>query len=225
VNNENVSGVIEGLIGIVTTGFILWMIIRYIRGFRQDGKNKKSAQARYDLPKAEVELRPSKGTGVQNTDDEIVLPLETATTTNTGKRRYKRRTILGVVVLVLSLLWVVGFIAESQVVKKGRDCNIEALEKIVEVGKGTEAPSSSVNEAELIESANAYQRYRLHISGLDIPLIANEQVAYVDALGDFVEALLRYLASDGDSYAVNKAALALGDVSVDFKTAFKRECL
>jgi hypothetical protein len=225
VNNENVSGVIDSLIGFVIIGFILWLIIRYIRGFREDHKNKKSAQARYDLSKAEVERRRSKGTGVQNADDEIVQPLETATTTNTSKRRYKKRTIFGVVALVLSLLYVVGFIAESRVAKNGRDCNVKALEKIVEVGKGTEAPLNPGNEAELIKSANAYQRYRLHISGLDLPLIANEQVAYVDALGDFVEELLRYIASDGDSYAVNKAALALGDVSVDFKTAFKSECL
>jgi hypothetical protein len=224
VNYDILSGVIDLLIGIVINGLILWMIIRYIRGFREDRKNKKSAQARYDLSKAEVERRRSKGTGVQNTDDEIVPPLETATTSNTGKRRYKKRTIFGAAVLVLSLLWVVGFIAESQVAKKGRDCNVEGLKKSVEAGKGTEALPNGSNEAELIKSAEAYQRYRLHIRGLDVPLIANEQVAYDVALGDFIEGLLRFIAS-GDSFAVNKAALALGDASVDFKTAFKRECL
>jgi hypothetical protein len=224
VNNENVSGVIDSLIGFVIIGFILWMLFRYIRGFREDRKNKNSAQARYDLSKAEVERRRSKGTDVQNTDDEIVPPLETATTTKTGKRKSKKRTIFGAAALVLSLLWVAGFIAESQVAKKGRDCNVEGLKKSVEAGKGTEALPNGSNEAELIKSAEAYQRYRLHIRGLDVPLIANEQVAYDVALGDFIEGLLRFIAS-GDSFAVNKAALALGDASVDFKTAFKRECL
>jgi hypothetical protein len=224
VNNENVSGVIDSLIGFVIIGFILWMLFRYIRGFREDRKNKNSAQARYDLSKAEVERRRSKGTDVQNTDDEIVPPLETATTTKTGKRKSKKRTIFGAAALVLSLLWVAGFIAESQVAKKGRDCNVEAFKKIAEVAKGTEALPNGSNEAELIKSAEAYQRYRFHISGLDLPLIANEQVAYDDALGDFIEGLLRFIAS-GDSYAVNKAALALDDASVDFQTAFKRECL
>ena len=224
MNNENVSGVIDSLIGFVILGFILWLIIRYVRGFREDHKNKKSAQARYDLSKAEVERRRSKGTGVQNADDEIVQSLETATTTNTSKRRYKKRTIFGVVALVVSLLWAVGFIAESQVAKNGRDCNVEGLKNSVEAGKGTEALPIGSSEAELIKSANAYQRYRLHISGLDLPLIANEQVAYVDALGDFIEGLLGFIES-GDSYAVNKAALALGDANIDFKTAFKRECL
>lgn len=224
MNNENVSGVIDSLIGFVIIGFILWLIIRCIRGFREDRKNKKSAQARYDLSKAEVERRRSRATGVQNADDEIVQPLETATTTNTSKRRYKKRTIFGVVALVLSLLYVVGFITESRVAKNGRDCNVEAFKKIAEVAKGTEVLPNGSNEAELIKSAEAYQRYRFHISGLDLPLIANEQVAYDDALGDFIEGLLRFIAS-GDSYAVNKAALALGDASVDFKTAFKRECL
>ena len=224
MNNENVSGVIDSLIGFVIIGFILWLIIRCIRGFREDRKNKKSTQARYDLSKAEVERRRSRATGVQNADDEIVQPLETATTTNTSKRRYKKRTIFGVVALVLSLLYVVGFITESRVAKNGRDCNVEAFKKIAEVAKGTEVLPNGSNEAELIKSAEAYQRYRFHISGLDLPLIANEQVAYDDALGDFIEGLLRFIAS-GDSYAVNKAALALGDASVDFKTAFKRECL
>ena len=224
MNNENVSGVIDSLIGFVIIGFILWLIIRYVRGFRKDHKNKKSAQARYELSKAEVERRRSKGTDVQNADDEIVQPLETATTTNTSKRRYKKRTIFGVVALVLSLLWAAGFIAESQVEKKGHDCNVEAFKKIAEVAKGTEALPNGSNEAELIKSAEAYQRYRFHISGLDLPLIANEQVAYDDALGDFIEGLLRFIAS-GDTYAVNKAALALDGASVDFKTAFKRECL
>ncbi len=224
MNYDNVSGLIDGSIWIGINGFILWMIIRYIRGSRKDRKNKKTAQARYDLSKAEVERRRSKSTGVQNTDDEIVPPLETATTTKIGKRRYKKRTIFGVVVLVLLLLLVVGLIAESQVAKKGRDCNVEAFKKIAEVAKGTEALPNGSNEAELIKSAEAYQRYRFHISGLDLPLIANEQVAYDDALGDFIEGLLRFIAS-GDSYAVNKAALALDDASVDFQTAFKRECL
>jgi hypothetical protein len=224
VNYDILSGIIDGSILIGVNGFILWMIIRFIRGRGKDRKNKKSAQARYDLSKAEVERRRSKGTSVQNTDDEIVPPLETATTTKTGKRKYKKRTIFGAAVLVLSLLWVAGFIAESQVAKKGRDCNVEAFKKIAEVAKGTEALPNGSNEAELIKSAEAYQRYRFHISGLDLPLIANEQVAYDGALGDFIEGLLRFIAS-GDSYAVNKAALALGDASVDFKTAFKRECL
>ena len=71
MNYDILSGIIDGSILIGVNGFILWMIIRYVRGSRKDHKNKKSAQARYDLSKVEVERRRSKSARAENSEENL----------------------------------------------------------------------------------------------------------------------------------------------------------
>ncbi len=69
-NGDIFSGLIDGSLWIAVNGFILWMIIRYVRGSRKDRKNKKSAQARYDLSKVEVERRRGKSASAENSEED-----------------------------------------------------------------------------------------------------------------------------------------------------------
>jgi hypothetical protein len=140
-------------------------------------------------------------------------------------RRPRTRTIWGFIALAFAMLWVSFFIAGMLAPKKGADCNVEGLKRMVEAGKGTERPLNPQDEEELIASADAYHYYRLHIRGMDLPTLEVEQAAYVDALEMFIQGLLQHIASGSDADAVNQTVIPLGEADDDFKEAFQRECL
>jgi len=73
-------------------------------------------------------------------------------------------------------------------------------------------------------TSTAYRKYRSFLRGLDVPTLALEQDALVDAIADFLEAYNRYWESGQQDLSVNNYITAYGDAEYDFWKAFEKAC-
>ena len=71
---------------------------------------------------------------------------------------------------------------------------------------------------------DAYRDFRSFIRNLDIPFASAQQRKFVDAIQDYVDALNRYLESDGKDLSVNDYLIPLSDAESDFNNAFLGTC-
>jgi len=73
-------------------------------------------------------------------------------------------------------------------------------------------------------TSTAFRKYRSFLRGLDVPTLALEQDALVDAIADFLEAYNRYWESGQQDLSVNNYITAYGDAEYDFWKAFEKSC-
>lgn len=109
--------------------------------------------------------------------------------------------------------------------EEGDDCNSRtAIELDRQLDLVSVPPNSRLSSDEVVAAATAYRTLRSFVRQLDIPLLANEQTAYVNALEDFIDGLTKYLQSGGLDLSGNEVVVPLGDAYQDFINAFIREC-
>lgn len=85
---------------------------------------------------------------------------------------------------------------------------------------GDGVPTSDEWKAE----TRAFRDYRSFVRSLDVPSLATEQDALVDAIADFLEAYNRYWESGRQDLSVNNYLTPYEDANYDFWTAFEKSC-
>lgn len=117
----------------------------------------------------------------------------------------------------------------------GSDCKLGvARDRYITLWGGTAGSQARYDKdrnksrSEMLEAhyalTDAYRDFRSFIRNLDIPFASAQQRKFVDAIQDYVDALNRYLESDGKDLSVNDYLIPLSDAESDFNNAFLGTC-
>ena len=135
--------------------------------------------------------------------------------------------------LVIPIALIISSCGEEKqqaVINYGRDCDkthVVELRRLIGVqeARDKQVPLGSFPTVSQFHwSYVAYMDVRSYVRGLDVPLLAEEQNAYVTVVGNFINAFQDYWDTQGYDLTVNDYVIPYNDAEQDFLNSFSLMC-
>jgi hypothetical protein len=122
-------------------------------------------------------------------------------------------------------------VVTTTTINYGKDCNSTVETEITrlinardEAWAKRSGNNGTVTSKEAAARSSAFRALRSYIRSLDIPILEIKQMAFVNALEDYLTAFNNYIESDKTDLAVNDYLIPLGDAEDDFLSAWNSVC-